>query len=270
MDLQLSLFPPPSELELPARIPRDGTDLVASLGGTLVPFRLRRSTRARTLRLVVDRSASLCVVLPLRMPLREVPPALQENARWILKTLERYRRTATRGERAERGALSMPMPDGWEIRVLGILRTVRIRRLEELGGRPRVEWHGAEIVVHAPPLHSATPTQMLRAWLRRYAAGEIPNRVRALNQSLGLTLERISVRDQKTKWGACSARGTLSFNWRLILAPSEILDYVIHHELCHLQELNHSRRFWSLLSTLRPAWDAERRWLRDNGHTLDI
>jgi predicted metal-dependent hydrolase len=86
--------------------------------------------------------------------------------------------------------------------------------------------------------------------------------------ALGVEPARIQVRDQRTRWGSCSARGTLSFNWRLALAPFEVLDYVVVHELCHLREPNHSRRFWSLVESRRPGWREQRAWLREHGAEL--
>src|SRR5262245_45438398 len=79
--------------------------------------------------------------------------------------------------------------------------------------------------------------------------------------ALGVRYERIAIRGQRTRWGSCSTRGTLSFNWRLALAPFSVLDYVVVHELCHLREPNHSRRFWALVAERRPGWRAERDWL---------
>jgi predicted metal-dependent hydrolase len=85
---------------------------------------------------------------------------------------------------------------------------------------------------------------------------------------LGVRPVRIQIRDQRSRWGSCSTRGTLSFNWRLVLAPFEVLDYVVVHELCHLREPNHSRRFWSLVENRRPGWRAQRDWLHEHGPEL--
>jgi hypothetical protein len=112
--------------------------------------------------------------------------------------------------------------------------------------------------------------EVLRGWLRAHATREIPMRVRMLNEGLGFPLQRVTVRDQRTKWGACSASGSVSINWRLALAPPEVLEYVILHELCHLRELNHSSKFWALLSSLRPGYECERAWLKENGDDLDV
>ena len=86
--------------------------------------------------------------------------------------------------------------------------------------------------------------------------------------ALGVSFRRIEVRDQRTRWGSCSTRGTLSLNWRLVLAPFAVLDYVVVHELCHLREPNHSSRFWSLVESRRPEWRAHRDWLREHGPEL--
>jgi predicted metal-dependent hydrolase len=85
---------------------------------------------------------------------------------------------------------------------------------------------------------------------------------------LGVSWSRIEIRDQRSRWGSCSSRGTLSFNWRLVLAPFEVLDYVVVHELCHLREANHSDRFWSLVEARRPDWRVHRDWLHEHGPEL--
>jgi predicted metal-dependent hydrolase len=86
--------------------------------------------------------------------------------------------------------------------------------------------------------------------------------------AIGVTYGRVQIRDQRTRWGSCSSRGTLSFNWRLALAPLEVLDYVVVHELCHLREPNHSARFWQLVASRRPGWRAQRDWLTRHGPEL--
>ena len=87
-------------------------------------------------------------------------------------------------------------------------------------------------------------------------------------ESIGVTYTRIRIGGQRTLWGSCSPRGTLSFNWRLVLAPLEVLDYVVVHELCHLRVPNHSRQFWALVERHRPRWREQRDWLRVHGPEL--
>jgi predicted metal-dependent hydrolase len=85
---------------------------------------------------------------------------------------------------------------------------------------------------------------------------------------LGVEPKRIQIRDQRSRWGSCSTTGTLSFNWRLVLAPFEVLDYVVVHELCHMREANHSGRFWKLVEARRPDWRAHKGWLDEHGAEL--
>ena len=107
---------------------------------------------------------------------------------------------------------------------------------------------------------AAEGRRLARARVTDVAAREAPR--------LGVAYDRIAIRDQRTRWGSCSARGTLSFNWRLVLAPVEVLEYVVVHELCHLREANHSPRFWRLVERARPTFAAERAWLRRHGWEL--
>jgi predicted metal-dependent hydrolase len=87
-------------------------------------------------------------------------------------------------------------------------------------------------------------------------------------EALGVEYRQIRIGSQRTLWGSCSPRGTLSFNWRLALAPYEVLDYVVVHEVCHLRVADHSRRFWALVESRRPRWREHRMWLREHGPEL--
>ena len=158
----------------------------------------------------------------------------------------------------------------------------------------RVPWGGpAELTVpwRLPEADAARIVGRHRDWIARERARQVPRlgldpaavsadearrAVRELAsavadeeaQALGVAYARIQVRDQRTRWGSCSPRGTLSFNWRLALAPYEVLDYVVVHELAHLREANHSPRFWRLVESRRPGWREQRAWLREHGPEL--
>ena len=120
--------------------------------------------------------------------------------------------------------------------------------------------------------------QLPRLGLERLAVNEPDARSRAREvvsalaereaERLGVTYRRIRIGGQRTLWGSCSARGTLSFNWRLVLAPPDVVDYVVVHELCHLLVPNHSQSFWSLVERQRPGWREQRAWLREYGPEL--
>lgn len=103
----------------------------------------------------------------------------------------------------------------------------------------------------------------------RDAAGDyIPKRVEYYHQFTGGNYQKVTIRDQKTRWGSCSSNGTLSFSFRLMMAPPRVLDYVVVHELCHLTHMNHSKEFWNMVETILPDYKEHRKWLKENGHTL--
>ncbi|MGN0157490.1 MAG: M48 family metallopeptidase [Lachnospiraceae bacterium] len=113
----------------------------------------------------------------------------------------------------------------------------------------------------------------ITALTKRYrdAATEyIPKRVAYYQPYTGGTYSRITIRDQKTRWGSCSSNGTLSFNFRLMLAPPRVLDYVVVHELCHLTYMNHSKEFWQAVERVMPDYRIYRDWLKQHGNTLTI
>lgn len=120
------------------------------------------------------------------------------------------------------------------------------------------------------PVSDLTDIQRAALEQRYIAAAKeyFPKRVAYFNQFTGGSYNRITIRDQKTRWGSCSAKGTLSFNWRLMLAPPSIPDYVIVHELCHLTYMNHSAAFWNKVESVYPDYRSARKWLKDHGHEL--
>ena len=104
--------------------------------------------------------------------------------------------------------------------------------------------------------------------LRKRAVTELPPALLALARMHDITLTRIAVRNQRSRWGACSARGSITLNWRLILVPDFVREYVMIHELMHRRELNHSRRFWRHVAAACPRFEEARRWLRTDGQQL--
>ena len=104
--------------------------------------------------------------------------------------------------------------------------------------------------------------------LQNKACVVIPRRVAYYAEKLGVSYGKITLRQQKTRWGSCAANGKLNFNWLLILAPPEVLDYVVVHELCHRREMNHSQAFWKEVEKILPDYRERQKWLKDNGWRL--
>ena len=125
---------------------------------------------------------------------------------------------------------------------------------------------------NAAPRSSLTPAQRhaLEARYRQAARDYFPARVAYYEAIIGVTHGAITIRDQKTRWGSCSAKGNLNFNWRLMLAPPRILDYLVVHELCHRKEMNHSKAFWNAVEMVLPDYKELRKWLKQYGTTLTL
>jgi len=121
--------------------------------------------------------------------------------------------------------------------------------------------------IAAKPKEPVLSTEALYS-LAEQAAQVLPDRVRFFAEKMGLSHGRITIRSQRTRWGSCSAKGNLSFNCLLMLAPAEVQDYVVIHELCHRKEMNHSAAFWAEVEKFCPDYRVHRKWLKDNGGTL--
>jgi predicted metal-dependent hydrolase len=217
------------------------------MAGDPLEFRVRRSPRARRVRVSVDGSGEVEVVLPRRAPERAAAQAVRELAPWI----ERRRRTLARA------AAEIARPAG-TVPYLG-----RDLRLMPQPGRERVHRRGDELLV---PKRDAAAA--IERWYRRQARAEVAPRLDAATARAGTRYTGLTIRGQKTRWASCSTSGHMSFNWRLLLAPEAVLDYVVEHEVCHLELMDHSPRFWALLESRVPDWREHARWLRRYGPTL--
>jgi predicted metal-dependent hydrolase len=163
-------------------------------------------------------------------------------------------------------------------RVRGHRLNVRFGLPPELVVRPRATeadidaaldfhraWLEKQLAKAAEPTLGLERLTLTEAQGRREARERIAMIVQSEAVALGVDVKRITLRDQRSRWGSCSSRGTLSFNWRLVLAPHDVLDYVVVHEVCHLVEHNHSPGFWKLVEKRRPHYRESKRWLDEHG-----
>jgi predicted metal-dependent hydrolase len=212
-----------------------------------IPYTVRRSTRARRVRVNVHAHAGVEVVLPARAPDRAAAAAVSELRPWIERRLVEVRQVR---ERIAARAGTVPY--------LGL-------PLELVGepGRTRAHRRGERLLV---PAADARPA--IERFYRRAARAEIAPRLDRAAALAGTPYSGLDIRAQRTRWASCSPTGRMSFNWRLLLAPERVLEYVIWHEICHLEILDHSPRFWSLLERHWPGYREDRDWLRRHGATL--
>jgi hypothetical protein len=188
------------------------------------------------------------VVLPRRAAEREAAAAILELEPWI-------RRRVRELEVAQQAVAAR----GNAVPYLGSLLHVRGEP-----GRSRVHRRGDQLLVPT----GAAQAPALERWYRRAAHAEITPRLQRACALAGSSYSTLTIRGQRTRWASCSRTGAMSFNWRLLLAPEPVLDYVVWHEVCHLQVMDHSPRFWALLAEWCPAYREHARWLRRHGPTL--
>jgi hypothetical protein len=212
-----------------------------------IPFSVRRVPRSRRLKVRVDPQRGVEVLLPPGAPLRSARAAVDELAPWIERQLADRDRARARLHEAG----SVPFLDG------------RLRLVPE-AGRTRAHRRGEELLVPAGDGAAAA----IERWFRRAARVEVGRRLDLASAAAGSRYARLEIRNQRTRWASCASDGTMSFNWRLLLAPERVLDYVVWHEVCHLDVADHSPRFWSLLESRCPDWRERARWLRENGAAL--
>jgi predicted metal-dependent hydrolase len=222
---------------------------VALPGGGQAPLRVRRSRRAQRLALrIMPASGEVELVVPIRASVKQGIAFAREKAGWL---------------KAHLGKLQAPVPfeHGALIPVLDQPR--RIHRTDELFDG--VWLTDNELVVAGAP--EIVPLAV-RAWLRKYAREELIGRAEEKSGLLNSRFRRLTVRDTASRWGSCSPKGDLSFSWRIIMAPDYALDYLVAHEVAHLREMNHSRRFWAIVDDIADQPDLGRAWLRDHGAAL--
>lgn len=240
-----------------------------TINGQHIPYDIRRSARARRISLRISASAGLQVVLPLSANAHtlDIASLLYSRADWILKH-------QTRLERAQQLIPKRLYTDGEHISYLGEDKTLRIvpsaNRL-----RTTVLLEGDQLIIRlreglAQDEHPATIKAALERWYHKQALAYIPPRVAQLARQHGFRYARVNIKNQKTRWGSCSNQRNLNFNLRLMMAPPAAIDYLIIHELCHLKEMNHSKRFWALVERYCPNYRHWVRWFKDNSPHLRL
>lgn len=112
--------------------------------------------------------------------------------------------------------------------------------------------------------------ELLIKWYSQRFCEIVKNKIQKFSKQIGVKVNRIAIKNQKTRWGSCSKKGNINLNWRLVMSPCNIIDYVIVHELCHLKVMNHSKEFWDVVKSVIPDYTERRKWLKANGSTLEI
>ena len=229
------------------------------LGAVEVLYVFKRMPRRRHVHILVDDHGTIEVRAPWRFSVSKAREVMRENAQWVVRTLEGAR---------ERLAQRPRLVTGARLRLLDESLRLEVRPRAQIDlfddARPRrggVERRGAVLRVSPASLGEADVRALLETWYRREAAKGLAARIEHFAPQLGVRPTRTTIRGQRSRWGSCSGTGTVSLNWRLMMVPGALADYVVVHELCHLRHMDHSPRFWAMVSSAVPDYRERRRRL---------
>ena len=219
-------------------------------GGRIIEYELVQTARTSLeLRALPD---GLRLFAPKAYPLRQADQFVRDRADWIARAqaqLNAYRK----GEEER-----YPMTEGMSVPVEGRQLALRLKE----SGTPSARFEADAVVLAGPDLSPEAVREQLREALVERAKVRVAERLEHYIPLVGRRPGRVTIREQRTKWGSCSSQGNLNFNWKLIMAPPEALDYVVIHELCHLYDFNHSPRFWERVARYQSDYAAWRDFLR--------
>ncbi|MGB0756962.1 MAG: M48 family metallopeptidase [Patescibacteria group bacterium] len=217
-------------------------------------YDIRRSKR-KTLALEIDASARLIVRAPMRLALRDIEAFIRQKRTWIRKGLQEMEKVKQVRERER-------FFEGDTVLYLGKEHTVRfddVKRCTIVDG-----------IFILPIAVQGQAQKYVHMWYAKQARLYIAPRIRELASVLGYRITGIRITSAKTRWGSCSAKDTISISWRLLQAPSKVIEYVIIHELVHTIHKNHKTRFWQRVAKHCPEYKKHVKWLRDNSHVLGM
>jgi predicted metal-dependent hydrolase len=219
-------------------------------------------TRRKTVALVVKPNGQLVVRAPLRATKKQIQQVVEQQAEWIRatqeKALARYH-----------PVMPKQFTTGEEFWFLGKLYRLEIVSAgRALPARLVLDDPGGYFLLDRQAVPQAQ--HIFTLWYRQQAARVLEERVSIAATRHKFSYAKVKITSARTRWGSCSARGTLSFPWRLVMAPLEVIDYVVLHELVHTRERSHARRFWEQVQAFAPDYKQHIKWLKENGHLLRI
>ncbi len=230
------------------------------IGGRPLCYRVRRSRRARKMGLSVSKREGVLVTLPQRVSYAEVPRLLEEFSDWLDAKADEFDvRLGPRVRQYGRGS---------RILVLGTARRLEVRALPAGRARPRFELQDDTLIMVLPPDQALDIRPALEKYLRRLAHADLPERVERWAKIVGRAPRKVIIGERTSRWGSCSARGTISLCYRLVMAPPEVIDAVVAHEVCHLVHLDHGPCFYALLDRICPRHRQVKDWLKSHHEDL--
>jgi len=228
------------------------------LSGRLVEYTLKQSRKARLIWVKIQPESGLVVTVPLYYDKSHLEKFLISKSDWIIKHLERYEK------------LNKEMSDNNKRAETIYYLGNKYSLISITGSTERdVTVNKGNKSIYFPLKNKDTDlNEHLVKWLKNECRSFLEWKTNEFCNVIPVKYNRIYIRDQKTRWGSCSVKKNLSFNWRIIMMPERVIDYIIIHELCHLKYMDHSHTFWNMVAKYSPDWKLQRKWLRS--HHLEL
>jgi predicted metal-dependent hydrolase len=235
------------------------------LGNTNVSYTVSRSKkRRRNIAFDIQPPATLRISAPVRVSFSSIQNIIHRNSDWIARRLEKINASGIVPPRQ--------FTDSENITYLGHAYRLKVLRDENIPQGCRLRPHRMEVNIHGDWLSDEALAQEVRLeillWLKKRAKEKIQKRTGFWARRMGVKYRELKISDPDRRWGSCNAQNVIRLNWRLIMAPLGLLDYVVVHELAHVPHKNHSQRFWRFVASAMPDWQARRKQLRRMGHGL--
>ncbi len=216
--------------------------------------------KRKTIQFKLATTTHLEVIAPNKTTTAAIENLLHTKSKWILTQISRLKNIAE-------NPVNKSLATGAQILYLGQPHTLAITRTLQANLVITLQEH--QIAIQLPSTYRFTDVQpFLRKWYIESAARILSYKTSLWANRIEVNPEQIYIKDQKTRWGSCSSCGNIHYNWRIIMAPPEVVDYLVIHELCHLRVPNHSVKFWQEVGRFTPQFKQHRKWLRVNGALL--
>lgn len=224
------------------------------ISDNIIINKIIRSNR-RTLTLKIEKNGDVVVKAPLRMNDRHIHEFVKKHAKWIIKK---------KAEVLNRKVEEKKYTTGEKFLFLGNEFELEIRDLKDLA----IKLENGKFLLADDVLTNAP--KYFELWYKRQAKAIFAKRLELYSIANKLSYNGFKVSGAESRWGSCSSKKRINLSWKLVLAPLEVVDYVIIHELAHTKEMNHGKKFWAIVESIQPDYKIHRKWLRDNGGKLEL
>ncbi len=216
----------------------------------------------KTLAIKVEAAGKVTVIVPNQTSHEIIIEKVKSKAPWIIKKLDYF-------NNIEQQNKPKSFLDDDVFMYLGQDYRLRLEMISTLA-KPEINIESGKVLIRTPTTDKKKLQMAMIDWYREKANEKIRERINFFQPQIPKKPNRVVIKEQKKRWGSCSSKDNLNFNWKIIMAPTSVIDYIVVHELCHLVFLNHSKEFWNILATILPDYRDRKVWLDKNGFRLSI